>query len=44
MIDKIGLDNFKDIYSKNTIEIDLKRKYGYTLKQLIDEFKEEIKG
>lgn len=44
MIDKFGLDNFKDLYSNNKIELDLKTKYGYTLKQLIDEFKETIKG
>lgn len=42
IIDKIGLDSFKDLYSKNQIDVDIKVKFGYGLEQLIEEFKEKI--
>jgi hypothetical protein len=43
IIDKIGLDSFKDLYSKNQIDVDIKVKFGYSLEQLIEEFKVKIK-
>jgi hypothetical protein len=43
IIDKIGLDSFKDLYSKNQIDVNIKVKFGYSLEQLIEEFKVKIK-
>lgn len=39
MIDKMGLENFKELYSGNNLDTDLKQKYGCNLEQLMDEFK-----
>ena len=43
IIDKIGLEEFKKMYSDNQIVFDLKTKYNLSLEQLIEEFKEKVK-
>ena len=43
VIDKSGLKNFKEMYSKNMIAEEIKKLYGLTMMQLITEFKDYIK-
>ena len=43
LIDKIGLAGFKDLYARNQIDLDIKARYGYSLEQLIREFKSTLK-